>query len=77
MKFSRKVGSGPVNKRLNFGGEPDPNTDPDRHQNTDSDRHQNLRRALAEVCTVPVFLVLNVFKIRSTLKAARGHLKYF
>jgi len=23
MKFSRKVGNGPVNKRLNFGGDPD------------------------------------------------------
>jgi len=56
-----------MNKRLNFGGEPDPDTD--------SDRHQNLRRALAEVCTVPMLLVLNVFKVRSTLKAARGHLK--
>ena len=23
MKFSEKVGNGPVNKRLNFGGDPD------------------------------------------------------
>ena len=23
MKFSRKVGNGPMNKRLNFGGDPD------------------------------------------------------
>jgi len=23
MKFSGKVGNGPVNKRLNFGGDPD------------------------------------------------------
>jgi len=23
FKFSRKVGNGPVNKRLNFGGDPD------------------------------------------------------
>jgi len=23
MKFSRKIGSGPTNKRLNFGGDPD------------------------------------------------------
>ena len=29
MKFSGKVGNGPVNKRLNFGG--DPITDPDRY----------------------------------------------
>jgi len=51
MKFSQKVGNGPKNKWLNFGG--DPFTDPD------TDRHQNLRRALAEVCTVPVLLVSN------------------
>jgi len=42
MKFSGKVGNGPVSKQLNFGGDPDP--DP-------------VRRALAEVCTVPVLLV--------------------
>ena len=31
--------------------------DPDTDPYPDPDRHQNLRRALAEVCTVPVFLV--------------------
>jgi len=51
MKFSEKVGNGPTNKWLNFGG--DPFTDPD------TARYQNLRRALAEVCTVPVLLVSN------------------
>ena len=31
MKFSGKVGNGPMNKLLNFGGDPDtnPDTDPD------------------------------------------------
>ena len=23
MKFARKIGNGPMNKRLNFGGDPD------------------------------------------------------
>jgi len=49
MKFSGKVGNGPMNKRLDFGGDP---------------VHIRIRiatlvrRALAEVCTVPVLLVL-------------------
>jgi len=29
MKCSGKVGNGPVNKRLNFGGDPDQGTDTD------------------------------------------------
>jgi len=46
MNFPGKVGSGPVNKRLNFGG----------------DRIATLvRRALAEVCTVSVLLVLSFY----------------
>jgi len=50
MKFSGKLGNGPLNKWLNFGGD-----------------HSRIwiririatvvRRALAEVCTVPVLLV--------------------
>jgi len=31
MKFSKKVGSGPANKRLNFSGDPDPDPDPYRY----------------------------------------------
>jgi len=27
MKFPRKIGNGPMNKRLNFGGDPDPDRD--------------------------------------------------
>jgi len=45
MRFSGKVGNGPRNKGLNFGGEPHPNRD------------TVIRRALAEVCTVTVLLV--------------------
>ena len=73
MKFSGKVGDGPVNKCLNFGG------DPDHRLNTGivfRIRHYweirkvvngysfilirqtaaLVRRALAQVCTVPVLL---------------------
>jgi len=46
MKFPGKVGTGPVNKRLNFGGDPDGIW-----------IVTLVRRALAEVCTVPVLLV--------------------
>jgi len=46
MKFSGKVGNGPVNKRLNFGNDPD-------HGFRSVWRYW-VRRALAEVCTVPV-----------------------
>ena len=53
MKFSGKVGNGPMNKRLNFGGDPD---------------HGSIatlvRRALAEVCTVRVLLGLFCKQIR-------------
>ena len=37
MKFSGKVGNGPLNKRINFGGDPrDPDTDldPDPYHDT-------------------------------------------
>jgi len=30
MKFSEKVSNGPVNRCLNFGGDPYPDPDPDR-----------------------------------------------
>jgi len=46
MRFSGKIGKGTVNKRLNFGGDPDP-----------SDTRET---ALVEVCTVPVLLVLMI-----------------
>jgi len=38
MKFSGKVGNGPVNKRLNFGGDPnttDKDSDKDPYRDTD------------------------------------------
>jgi len=54
MKFLGKVGNGPVNKCLNFGGDPDHGC-----------RYRiRIRvatlviRTLVEVCTVPVLLVL-------------------
>jgi len=34
MKFSEKVGNGPVNKRLNFRGELDHGCDPDPYRDT-------------------------------------------
>jgi len=51
MKFSGKIANGPMNKRLNFGGNPI------------RDRIHIVtlvKRALAEVCTVPVLVILNV-----------------
>ena len=40
MKFSGKVGNGPVNKRLNFGGDPD-------HGWSSRMDHGNLRMSLS------------------------------
>ena len=48
MKFSGKVGSGPTNKRLHFGGD----------HGSGSGSPTLVRRALAEVYTVPVLLVI-------------------
>ena len=53
MKFSGKVGNGPLNKWLNFGGDPDP----DSSSRTDSpdggtDIATRVSRALVEACTV-------------------------
>ena len=53
MKFSGTVGDGPVNKRLNFGGDP-------RHRFTDPDT--DLYRDTGKTCLggamlVPVLLV--------------------
>jgi len=79
MKFSRKVGNGPMNKRLNFGGDPDHRLDTfsgfviiGRHEKWLTDInllliliHQMaalVRRAMAEVCCVPVLLVLSLFR---------------
>jgi len=61
MKFSGKIGNGPVNKLLHFGGDPDL----DSSSRTDSpdggaDIVTLVRHALAVVCTVPVVLVVNI-----------------
>jgi len=77
MKLLRKVGNGPLNKRLNFGGDPDHRLDTGivfriRHcwgirklVNGHSfilicQIAALVRRALAEVRTVPVLLVQKV-----------------
>jgi len=55
MKFSGKVGNGPTNKRLNFGGD----TDPDPYlaiRNPDPYRVTG-RTCLGGVCTVLVLVV--------------------
>jgi len=80
MKFSRKVGSGPMNKYLNFGGNPDHHLDTGivsgfvtigRYGKWLMDINlllilicqmaALLRCALAELCTVPLLLVLFCF----------------
>jgi len=83
MKFSRKVGSGPLNKRLHFGGDADHRLDTGivfqiRHYcetRTVVNGHSFIlihqmtalvRRALAEVCTVPVLLA---FRMRSVKRS--------
>jgi len=54
MKFSGKIANGPMNKRLNFGGHPDHGSG---YGYGSAVRIATLvRRALAEVCTVPVLL---------------------
>jgi len=77
MKVSRKIGTGPVNKRLNFGA------DPDQESGYGSGCYGSgyiririatlIRRALAKVCTVPVLLVLptNVMRTISVLMVVR------
>jgi len=72
VKFSRKVGNGPLNKGLNFVDDPDHRLDTGivfriRHyweirQVVNGHRQMValVRRALAEVCTVAVLLVLNI-----------------
>ena len=58
MKFSGKIGSGLVNKRLNFGGDPDDESGYGYGSGLTRIRIATLvRRALAEVRTVPVLLV--------------------
>ena len=94
MKFPGKVGNGPLNKRLNFGGDPDHRLDTGivfrtRHYwemrkvvnghksaaHTDRQMAALVRRALAEVCTVPVLLVFDEFdyhgqaRIRAYIRA--------
>jgi len=49
IKFSVKVGNGPIIKRLNFGG--------DSYQGSGYGSGYISRRALAEVCTVAMLLV--------------------
>jgi len=80
MKFSRKVGNWPPNKKLNFGGDPDHRLDTGivfriRHYweirkvvNGHSfilirQKAAMVRCAMAEVCTVPIFLVMSVATI--------------
>jgi len=41
MKFSGKVGNGPVNKRRNFGGDPNAETDPDTDPYQDPDPYRD------------------------------------
>ena len=55
MKFSGKVGNGPMNKWLNFGGDPE----------NGSGIATLVRRALVEVCTVPVLLVQQSIMVAS------------
>jgi len=81
MKFSGKVVNGPMNKRLNFSGDPDHRLDTGivfrichyweirKVVNGDSfilirQIAALVRRALAEVCTVPVLLVCNVMQCK-------------
>ena len=78
MKFSGKVGNGPMNKWLNFGGDLDHRLDKrvlfrichyweiwkvvNRHPFIMIRQIVTLvRRAFAEVCTVPVLLVGRLF----------------
>jgi len=107
MKFAGKVGNGPMNSWLNFGGDPDHRLDTGivfrmrhyweirkvvstdcaacvtlqcttctsrrRHSNYDvitspADDRQRDIRPLAEVCIVPVLLVIHrMVKIKSTI----------
>jgi len=60
VKFSAKVANGPMNERLIFGGDPD-------HGSGCVSRHCK-RRALAEVCTVPVLLVNELFMCLFSLR---------
>jgi len=58
MKYSKKVGNGPMNKWLHFDGDPDHGSGY-RSVIWIRIRVATLaRRALAEVCTVPVLLVM-------------------
>jgi len=41
MKFLGKVGNGPVNKRLNFGGDPHHGCDPDTNPAPDPDPYRD------------------------------------
>ena len=57
MKFSGKVGNGPMKKRLNFGGDP---------------VGTPVRRGLAEACTVPVLLLSNEFDYDGHVRSVNG-----
>ena len=54
MKFSAEVGNGPVNKTLNFGGDPDHRslliTDPDPDIAPDPDRDTAKKRCVLPQC---------------------------
>jgi len=58
MEFLGKVGNGPTNKWLQFGGDPDHGS-----ESGFISRHCMVRRALAEVCTVRVLLVSFLFHL--------------
>jgi len=53
MKFSEKVDNGPMNKRLHLHA----------HLDGGTDIATLVRRALAEICTVPVLLVVIILVI--------------
>jgi len=56
MKFSGKVGNGPMNKLLNFGGDQDPDTNPD----PDLDPYRDTgKTCLGGGMHCPVLLVYN------------------
>ena len=61
MKSAEKVGNGPINKWLNFGGDPDQRSgygpDPDLYRDTG----KTCLGGGMTVCTVPVLLVYNRF----------------
>jgi len=60
MKFSEKVGDEPMNKRLNFGGDP---VHGSGLESISVSRFATLVRRALEGCTVPVLLVLFIVEM--------------